>query len=120
MTDPNSIAEAYIALWNDADDETRRARLSENWSVNARYVDPMMSGDGHDGIAAMIAGARAQFPGHGFTLAGTPDGHGDFVRFSWTLAPMDGAPVAAGTDVVRLDATGRIAEVTGFLDGNAA
>ncbi len=120
MTDPNSTAETYIALWNDANDESRRARLSESWSVDARYADPVMSGAGHDGIDAMIAGARAQFPGHGFTLVGTPDGHGDFVRFSWTLAPTNGAPVAAGTDVVRLDATGRIAEVIGFLDGNAA
>jgi hypothetical protein len=64
----------------------------------------------------MIAGARAQFPGHGFALAGTPDGHGRFVRFSWTLAPAGGAAIAGGTDVVRLDEVGRIAEVIGFLD----
>ncbi|TAJ77149.1 MAG: nuclear transport factor 2 family protein [Sphingobium sp.] len=120
MTDPHAIARAYIALWNDADDASRRDRLSKGWSANARYADPMMQGTGHDGIAAMIGGARAQFPGHSFTLAGTPDGHGDFVRFSWTLAPDGGATVAAGTDVVRLDADGRIWEVIGFLDGGAA
>lgn len=120
MTDPHAIARAYIALWNDADDASRRARLSEGWSADARYIDPVMRGTGHEGIAAMISGARAQFPGHDFTLSGTPDGHGDFVRFSWTLAPEGGAPVAGGTDVVRLDETGRILEVIGFLDGAAA
>ncbi len=120
MTDPNSIADAYIALWNDDDDAARRARLANGWSADARYADPMMASEGHDGIATMIAGARAQFPGHGFTLAGTPDGHGPFVRFSWTLAPADGAPVAVGTDVVRLDTEGHIAEVIGFLEGSAA
>lgn len=120
MTDPKSIAENYLAVWNEADETARRGRLTTGWSADAHYVDPMMSGAGHDGIAAMIADARAQFPGHGFTLAGTPDGHGDFVRFSWTLAPVDGAPVAAGTDVVRLDDMGRITEVIGFLDGGAA
>ena len=120
MPHPNDIANTYLALWNDADEASRHARLCAGWSADARYADPMMSGDGHDGIAAMIAGARAQFPGHGFTLSGTPDGHGSFVRFSWTLAAADAAPVARGTDVVRLDDAGRIVEVIGFLDGNAA
>lgn len=120
MTNPKKIADDYIALWNDAADASRRARLSAGWTADARYVDPMMTGEGHDGIAAMIAGARAQFPGHGFALTGAPDGHGEFVRFSWTLAPASGAAVAAGIDVVRLDASGRIAEVIGFLDGSVA
>jgi hypothetical protein len=120
MTDPNSIADAYLALWNDGDDASRHARLAAGWRTDARYADPIMASQGHNGIAAMIAEARSQFPGHGFTLAGTPDGHRDFVRFSWTLAPAGGAAVAAGTDVVRLDSAGRIAEVIGFLDRGAA
>ena len=45
----------------------------------------------------MIAGARAQFPGHEFRPRGTPDGHGLFARFSWSLAPQGGTPVAGGT-----------------------
>lgn len=120
MADPKTIADAYLALWNEADEGARRARLAEAWSADARYADPLMAGEGRDGIAAMIAGARPQFPGHRFTLEGTPDGHGRFVRFSWTLAPDGGAVVAGGTDVVRLDEAGRIAEVIGFLDGGAA
>ena len=71
--DPNDIANAYLALWNDADEASRHARLRAGWSADARYTDSMTSGDGHDGddgIAAMIAGARTQFPGHGFTLSG--------------------------------------------------
>lgn len=119
MTDPHHIARNYLALWNDADDASRSARLFDGWSTDASYVDPLMKGDGRDGIATMIAAARAQFPGHAFTLAGTPDGYGNYVRFSWTLA-ADGPPVAGGTDVVRLDDAGRIAEVIGFLDGAAA
>ena len=75
-----------------------------------------MSGTGADGIAAMIEGARAQFPGHCFELRGTPDGHNGHVRFSWSLVSGEGRPVAGGTDIVRLDHSGRIAAVTGFLD----
>ena len=116
--EPKAIAERYLAAWNEADDARRRALLEQSWAPDARYADPLMHGEGRDGIAAMIGAARSQFPGHGFTLRGTPDGHGHYVRFSWTLAPEGGAPVGGGTDMMRLDGEGRIAEVVGFLDGS--
>jgi hypothetical protein len=119
MHDPNQIAEAYLVVWNEAAPDARLAALQSHWAADAHYVDPLMQGSGHDGIAAMIAAARAQFPGHGFTLRGSPDGHGDYVRFGWTLAPQAGPAVAEGTDIVRLDGQGRIAEVIGFLEGAA-
>jgi len=114
------IADAYLALWNEADGAGRRAMLARGWAVDAHYADPLMSGDGREGIAAMIEGARGQFPGHVFALRGTPDGHGDHVRFSWTLTAPGGAAVAGGTDMVALDGEGRIARVIGFLDGGVA
>ncbi len=117
---PLSVAQAYIAAWNEADDTRRAKIIAEGWAGDASYVDPMMSGHGHDGIAAMIAGARAQFPGHGFALRGTPDGHGPWIRFSWTLAPEGGTPIAGGSDIVKLDRTGRIESVVGFLDGDVS
>ncbi|MBB5940565.1 nuclear transport factor 2 family protein [Xanthomonas sp. 3307] len=120
MNDPNTLARAYLALWNDADAASRARRLADGWTPDARYVDPMMAGEGRDGIAAMIAAARAQVPGHLFALRGTPDAHGPFVRFSWTLAPEHGAPIAGGTDIARIAPDGRIAEVIGFLDKDIA
>lgn len=120
MTDPKPIADRYLALWNEADEARRVALLAENWAADARYADPMMQGEGRDGIAAMIQGARTHFPGHGFTLRGTPDGHGSYVRFSWDLAPEGAPAIAGGTDIVRLDGAGRIADVVGFLDGDQA
>ena len=116
MRTPHEIASDYLAAWNTAD-EAERAHALAGWAEDARYRDPMMEGEGRAGIGTMIAAARNQFPGHSFTLTGTPNGHGRFVRFSWALAPAGGADIAQGTDIVRLDADGRIAEVTGFLDG---
>jgi SnoaL-like domain len=120
MHDNEAIAEKYLALWNEKNEAERRKRLTDQWSATARYVDPMMAGEGRHGIAEMIAKARSQFPGHSFVLRGEPDGHGDFVRFSWSLVPADGPAVAGGTDVVRLDDNGQISEVIGFLDKTAA
>jgi hypothetical protein len=120
MSEFHAIAERYLAMWNEPQPDRRRALVAAGWAADGRYADPLMTGRGHEGIAAMIEGARASFPGHGFTLRGTPDGHGSFVRFAWTLASADGSPVAGGTDVARLDGAGRFVEVTGFLDGAAS
>ena len=119
MTTPLAIAERYLASWNEPDAARRQSLVAALWSPQGRYADPMMSGQGHDGIARMIEAARAQFPGMRFAPHGEPDGHGPFARFSWTLGPAGGAPVAGGTDVARLDDDGRVVEVIGFLDGSA-
>jgi len=116
MQDRNTLAEAYLAAWNEPDIASRRRLMERHWAEQARYADPMMQAEGRDGIAGMIEAARASFPGHGFSLRGVPDGHGAFLRFGWVLAPEGGAPVARGSDVLRLDEEGRIAEVIGFLD----
>jgi hypothetical protein len=116
---PHAVAERYLATWNEADDTRREALVAALWSPQGRYADPLMSGQGHDGIARMIAAARTQFPGLVFTARGQADGHGPFARFSWSLGPAGGAPVAGGTDVARLDDAGRVVEVIGFLDGSA-
>lgn len=115
----SSIADRYLATWNEPDPARRQALVAALWHPQGRYTDPLMSGQGPDGIARMIDAARAQFPGLRFTLRGEPDGHGAFARFSWSLGPDGGAAVAGGTDVARLDADGRVTEVIGFLDGSA-
>jgi hypothetical protein len=116
MTDAQSIADRYIALWNEPDPTVRRQLLSQHWMEDARYVDPLMAGQGATEIDALIGGVQKQFPNFSFRLIGKPDGHGENIRFSWSLGPGDvvDAPIE-GTDfaVVR---DGRIAAVTGFLD----
>lgn len=109
------IAEGYIALWNERNDTRRRDLLASNWTRDARYVDPLMKGEGPDGIDAMIVGVQQRFPDFEFALLGKPDGHGDFVRFSWGLGPRGGDNPVKGTDFVVTDG-GRISSVTGFLD----
>ena len=118
MTTPHTLADRYLATWNEADASRRQALIAALWRPQGRYADPLMSGQGHDGIARMIETARSQFPGLVFSARGEPDGHGPFARFSWSLGAAGGAPVAGGTDVARLDADGRVVEVIGFLDGS--
>jgi hypothetical protein len=116
MTEPAKIATAYIDLWNETNPALRRAMISAAWSNDASYVGPMMRGEGHDQINALIGAVHTRYPGHRFTLTHTPDGYGNHVPFRWTLAPDAGPALAEGTDFVTLGDTGLLRSVTGFLD----
>jgi SnoaL-like domain len=115
MTDLNMIASRYIDLWNERTPSRRREILSQHWTSDAKYLDPLMSGDGHDGVDALISGVQQRFPDFRFHLLGQADGFGDHVRFSWGLGPDGADGPIKGTDfaVVR---DGKIQSVTGFLD----
>lgn len=115
MTDVNTIARNYIDLWNERAPARRREMLAANWTSDARYVDPLMSGDGHDGVDALIAGVQQRFPDFRFRLIGEANGFGDHVRFSWGLGPDGGDSPIKGTDFAVLS-DGRIRSITGFLD----
>jgi hypothetical protein len=110
------IAERYLAAWNEGNADRRIGLVAEAFAADASYLDPMMQGEGHEGISAMIGAALAHFPGHSFSLIGTPESHHDRIRFSWALSAAGAAPVARGTDFARLSDDGRLQAVTGFLD----
>ncbi len=64
----------------------------------------------------MIGGAQEQYPGHRFALVTGPDTHHDRVRFSWSIAPEGGEPIAIGVDFATVADDGRMNSITGFLD----
>jgi hypothetical protein len=115
MTDVNTIANSYIELWNERTQSRRREMLATNWTADAKYVDPLMSGDGHDGVDALISGVQQRFPDFKFKLLGNANGFGDHVRFSWGLGPDGVDSPIKGTDFAVLK-DGRIRSITGFLD----
>ena len=115
MSDPKSIALQYLQAWNETDPDRRARLLRDGWTDDAHYVDPLTRAQGAQQIDGMIAGVQARFPGFRFALVGEPNGHGDHVRFSWSLGPVPGEAPIEGSDVVELQ-HGRIARVIGFLD----
>ena len=116
MTDAATIAERYIELWNETDPQSRKKLIASAWTEDAIYVDPMMKGQGHAEISALIGAVHERFPGYRFQLSGAPDGHGDRLRFSWALGAPDAAPVAHGTDFGIVAEDGRLKSISGFLD----
>jgi SnoaL-like domain len=115
MTDINNIAKSYIELWNERIPSRRREMLATAWTADASYVDPLMKGEGHDGIDALIEGVQQRFPDFSFRLIGEPNGFGDHLRFRWGLGPDGADSPIKGTDFAVLK-EGRIYSITGFLD----
>ena len=115
MTDIQKIASNYIDLWNERAAERRRDMLAQNWASDAKYADPLMSGDGRDSVDALIAGVQQRFPEFRFRLLGEPSGFGDHLRFCWGLGPEGVDSPIKGTDFAVLS-DGKIRSVTGFLD----
>jgi hypothetical protein len=116
MSDYTTLAERYIAAWNEPDAEARRRAVAELWTDDGRYVDPLVEAAGPEGIAATIGAVQQQFPGFVFRLAGPADGHHDQLRFSWELGPTGQPAPIAGSDVAVIDGNGRLRAVLGFLD----
>lgn len=99
---PSALGEAVAAAFDEG----------------ATYTDPLADVAGHEGLAAVIAGAQAQFPGFVFRPSGGVDGHHDIARFGWELvSAADGSAPVAGFDVVRLGEDGRIRSVLGYPGG---
>ena len=113
--DATRVAQNYIAVWNETDAARRLALLEQHWSGDARYVDPIMQGNGLEQISTLVGGVHQRYPGFRFSLKGAADAHGDHLRFSWTLGPSGSEDLIEGTDFVRMDA-GKLQSVTGFLD----
>ncbi|MCT9075872.1 nuclear transport factor 2 family protein [Streptomyces fulvoviolaceus] len=118
-----SAVARYFEAWNAREPQARVKAVAVAWAADGSCTDPLADVRGHEQIAAVIAAAHDQFPGFAFRLTGAVDGHHDTARFSWELVseaggtPSEGgsAPVA-GSDVVTLNAEGRIKDVLGFLD----
>ena len=119
MSDVSTLVERYFAVWNEPDAARRRELIARTWTSDAFYIDPLMQGQGRDGIDAMVSGVQAQFPGHSFRQTNAVDAHNDRVRFGWELAPEGGPAVASGTDFGVI-AGDRLQSITGFLDHLAA
>ena len=115
MQDFTGLVDRYIAMWNERDAGRRRDLIGAIWTHDATYIDPLMRGDGHGGINAMVEGVQARFPKHRFARTSAVDVHNDRMRFAWELAPEGGAAIVRGVDF-GVVSDNRFNQITGFID----
>jgi len=109
------LVDRYIAMWNETDGRRRRDLIARTWAEKASYLDPVLSGDGADGIDAMVKAVHEKYPGYRFARTSDVDAHHDRARFTWQLAPDSGPALVKGIDFATLSADGRLQTVTGFF-----
>jgi hypothetical protein len=109
------LVDRYIAMWNETDAGARRDLIAAIWTHDASYVDPLMQGDGHRGIDAMVEGVQARFPKHRFARTSAVDAHHESIRFAWALAPEGGAAIVKGVDFGTICGE-QLRQITGFID----
>jgi len=112
----DSVIETYVATWNETDPARRRAGIARAWGEPARYRDPVMASDGHDGIDKMLESVQARFPGFVLNRTSKVDCHNGTARFAWSLGPASGPTIVEGVDFCTLAPDGRLASVVGFID----
>jgi SnoaL-like domain len=109
------LVDRYIAIWNETDADCRRNLIAWTYTEHARYLDPLLQGDGRDGIDAMVKAVHEKFPGHRFKRTSEVDAHHDRARFSWELGPDGGPALVKGIDFATLSPDGKLNSVTGFF-----
>src|SRR4051812_42905411 len=88
MTDPDSLADAFVAMWNEPDPDRRRAAVRGLWSDDALQVvrapedlraradelglDATLRARGHDALEERVRRAYAEFVEPGTTCSGGP------------------------------------------------
>ena len=113
--DPGTAVARYLAVWNERVPEARLQRVTEAFSADAHYVDPLADVQGAEAISAMIGALQDSHPGVEVRLGSPIDAHHDLLRFEWHAVAADGTVGTVGLDIARLADDGRFADVRGFF-----
>ncbi|CAN7680687.1 nuclear transport factor 2 family protein [Aminobacter sp. LjRoot7] len=115
-SDITSLIDRYCAVWNEPDEEQRKALLEAVWAERATYTDPRADTVGADELLVHIAKVRASRPGAKIVRTTAVDLHHDVARFGWRVVEADGTPLPEGIDFVELAPDGkRIERIIGFF-----
>ena len=115
LATPTAVVDRYLAALNEPDAAGRRALLTQAFAPDGGMTDPPLTGQGHEGLAALGDALHAHYPGHAFRRTSAVDAHHDRFRFAWALTGPDGAVAVTGLDTGVLAADGRVDQVVGFF-----
>ena len=123
------LAEKYVALWNEPDDERRGRMIAELWTEDGRHIlqppeeireiaaqpgiamTAILEARGHEQIEARVTSAYEHWVGsEGLSFRGRDDADrlGDVVKLHWEAVAKDGTVFAVGLSFLVLAADGRI------------
>lgn len=111
MAGLNEFVDAYVTLWNERDEQKRRAMIEKLWAPEGKYVNEPNECVGYDAIAAQITFAHDYYHDKGFQFRSQHNavGHHDTMKFNWVMVSGESGELESiGFDFVVRDEQGRI------------
>jgi hypothetical protein len=115
MAASEQVLLAYVAAWNEADEEKRRTLLEISWAENGIYSDPTTQVSGREALVQHLGRLIQQFADHRVLLTSGVDEHHGLLQFTWARIGPDGRRIRNGIDFGELSADGRLLRITGFF-----
>lgn len=112
--DAGARADAWFAMWSDADETSRTAKLSSLATAGVRMHDRFSAVEGLDELTRHIGAAQQFMPGLRLQREGAARHCQGVLLADWIAVGSDGEPRGRGTNVFTLTPEGRIETVTGF------
>jgi hypothetical protein len=112
MSDPQIIAERYVALWNETDVDVRRRLIEAFFAPAAEHYVGSRAVAGYDALQTRITGSHeknVRDNGNIFHARHGAQQLRDVVIFDWDMTPTNdpSAVKAVGREVLRVDDQGR-------------
>jgi len=102
----------YVALWNEADADARRAAIAALWREDGAHFVKEREARGHAGLEQRVIGSfekNVGGKGNRFRLRDYAQRLRDVVTFTWEMVPAGADTVlAVGQEFLVLDAEDRI------------
>ena len=112
MFNAQELADRYVAVWNEADAESRRQQVAALWVPDGHHYVDVREAHGYADLEQRISGSHNKNVRDGarrFRAAKDARTLRDLVTFHWEmLAAAEDKVVARGFEVLRVDVDGRI------------
>jgi hypothetical protein len=112
MLDAQTLADRYVAVWNEKDEEKRRVAVAALWVPDGQHYVGDRAARGYDALEQRIRGSHeknVRDNGNRFRAAKNVRRLHDVVTFHWEMLPADSETVlATGLEFLVIADDGRI------------
>lgn len=112
MESPSSLADRYVAVWNESDAERRRSKIVDLWIPRGRHYVGDRKVEGYDALEIRVRESyekNVRDNANRFRAADDARRVHDVVIFHWEMLPASGeAVLARGLEFLFVDGSGKI------------
>ncbi|HEY8289799.1 MAG TPA: hypothetical protein VIG49_11055 [Acetobacteraceae bacterium] len=112
MDEAQTLADRYVAIWNETDPERRRSAIATLWTTDGEHYVGVREARGYDALEQRIIGSyEKNVRDNGYRFRAVKDARAlhDVVTFHWEMLQADSQEViATGLEFLLVDGQDRI------------